>query len=194
MSYRARLVIITSITVALMSVLSAAGVYFFAQQAFRDSLDNALSIRAQSVQVFFRDNHDGEQSNPTQLPELPHDQIPDAVQILTRDGKVRAQGAQDDIRIPPNADEISAAKSDGRELYANHNVKGTVFRTYTRSAGRGVAVQVSRPTSEYLRSLGKLREYLAVIILITICLSEGIPAWEHFGVYAQGRERGAQLM
>jgi two-component system sensor histidine kinase MprB len=176
MSYRVRLMAITSLTVAAVSVVSVLAVYFFTQGTLQGEVDRALERRAGDVRGFFSQHPDQQDDEQPRLPAPERSQVGDSVQIITASGDVRTAAAAD-LAFKPSKAERRVAERGG-ELLATRTADGTRLRTYTRAIGNGIGVQVSRPTNELEGSLARLRWYLAMVCaaatLLALLLSLGV--------------------
>jgi two-component system sensor histidine kinase MprB len=191
MAYRSRLVVITALSVALISSLTALTLYFGMAHALSDSFDNTLRERAQDVTGYFgyqpQSNTDNRQpmqpGSAIHLPAPPTSQTRTDVQFLTAGGVV-IEPAGESLRVPPTTKEIAVARGQLAEAFVTHTINGVTVRTYTAPVGYQIAVQVSRPTSENATTLADLRVDLGLIaaggtliaVLLAIAVSSAMMA------------------
>jgi two-component system sensor histidine kinase MprB len=183
MTLRARLTLITCLTVAVAVVAVSLVGYAAVRRQMLDDIDHQLRQRAEyavestPVRQAIGD-HPGERAALVPPGRRPGRGLPPAdpfadpetsFQVIRADGTVLAQPGGNPIALPVDqADEAVASKPAGSTIVRDVSVDGGHERLLTMAAGDGVAVQVSRtldPTDDTLRSLTVLFALVGGVVI-----------------------------
>ena len=183
MTLRGRIVAVASLSVALVVLAAAIGLYVAVRSDLRGEVDRQLRARAHAFASFggapggagpspydanrpdARGPGPGFGGFPGRVQPAPFGAASGYVQFLFSTGQVFVPGGQATTpdRIPVSAgDRAIAARGSGSTL-SDRSVKGTQLRVLTLAVGPGSAVLVARPLTEVEHELGRL-----VLILVLI--------------------------
>jgi len=171
MTFRLRLVLVSTAAVAVAIVVASAVIYGVLGRQLRGEVDAALRSRLRAVS-YERIGLGGIQ---IQFPRLPLGAASGYAQLLTEDGRV-ALAPGESILLPVTPQARAVAAGDRPAYFSDATVSGVHVRVLTAPVAPGLAVQVARPMDEVDRSLDRLRLFLVLISLGGIGLAAGLGA------------------
>jgi two-component system sensor histidine kinase MprB len=171
MSFRGRLVLLSTVAVAV-AVVAASGIVFVVVRGqLRGQVDDRLRELVNQVSVgSVIDAFSHQQEGVFFLPSDPIGGQAGYAQIVRRDGTVfQPRGKQINLPVTPRTLDVAAGSHPA--YFDDLTIKGTHVRIFTTQVTRGVAVQAVRPLAEVDRSLRKLTIALVIISLGGIALA-----------------------
>lgn len=174
MTLRRRIAAVASVSVALVAIAAAAGIYFGVRSDLRGQVDRSLQAKAQGI-VDSRFGGPGEIGGqppggerfggfPGRVRPAPFGGASGYVQFVSPDGEAEVPGGQGSARtisLTPQ-DERIALSGSGSSL-SDRTVGGTDLRVLTLGAGSLGAVMVARPLTEVNRVLSGMLWLLIVV-------------------------------
>jgi two-component system, OmpR family, sensor histidine kinase MprB len=171
-SFRARLAIAAAAAVALAVVLASATVYLVVRNQLRDTVDNALKVRAVEIQhAPLHAIQTGDQTFIDPGPGLGG--APGYFQVVSANGQT-IRPPDETVELPVSNDVRQVAQGSRDGFLSDADVAGVHVRVITVPYAQGFAVQIARPLTEVDHSLSRIRTYLLVIAAIGIALAAGL--------------------
>jgi len=157
-SFRARLALVAAAAVALAVVAASFVVYFVVRDQLRGTVDDSLHSTAnQLAHVDPQEFHhfvppSGELGGAAGCPQIVG---VDGIPILPRGAKVV---------LPVSTRVVDLARNGGATFLSDAHVNGTHIRMLTFPYAQGYAVQIARPLTEVDHSLGRIENFLILIV------------------------------
>jgi two-component system, OmpR family, sensor histidine kinase MprB len=166
MSFRARLALVAAAAVALAVVLASIATYAIVRGELRETVDDALTVRAQEIsrrpidRIFFGPG-----------PEL--GEAGGYPQLVRSDGETLLPEGET-VALPVDEDVLGVARGDRDAFLTDADVSGTHVRILTFPIGPQHAIQVARPLTEVDETLDRVRLYLILIALGGIAVAAAL--------------------
>src|ERR1700693_4815177 len=157
MSLRTRLSLGTAIALALAIAVASTVAYFVVRGELRSGIDASL-----------RDRRAAFAARPDVVPPFPLSKAPQRVpspklggaagyfQFVTSAGKI-SRPPRENERLPVDSRAQAVAAGTRQAFFSDQTVAGTHVRVYTAQVSKGMAVQIARPLTEVVSSLGRIR-------------------------------------
>ncbi|MFZ5851703.1 MAG: HAMP domain-containing sensor histidine kinase [Actinomycetota bacterium] len=159
MSFRTRVALLTSVTVALVVGVLAALAYAFVRTELHAQVDGTLLSTVAELQREERSEADDEVAKDG----LPSISVPSRlgtaggyVQLVSADGRISAPAGAT-LTLPVTDDARAVAARGGPPVFQDRTVAGIPLRVVSAPYSPGVAVQVATPVDVLARTLDRLR-------------------------------------
>lgn len=161
MSFRARLILVGTVAVALAIAAASAVTYVVVAGELRGQVDDGLRQRAATINRL----RIGETLTGRAFLEIPPPLLGGAAgytQLVTPSGQTIRAPAET-VELPVSERDRAAAAGTEEAFFADRTVAGTHIRVYTLPLRHGYALQISRPLDEVDGALARIRGWLLVI-------------------------------
>jgi two-component system, OmpR family, sensor histidine kinase MprB len=172
MTFRARLVLVSALAVAVAVVAASAITYVLVRDELRGEVDEALQGRAATTRLrIVQDPQSGRRFLDVPPPLLGG--APGYTQLVTSSGStIRPFGEH--VVLPVTDRDRAAAAGSEEAFLSDAHVAGTHVRVLTLPLEHGYALQIARPLDEVDNALGRIRNWLLLIASLGVVFAAAL--------------------